>query len=91
MKDRLGYCPECGSRGVTRHEGYDVCEKYHIYKTGAAVEGVSDDLRSALECAIRCLFIHSQVSSQDGEDETAELQENIATDLEAILDRYEVQ
>ena len=89
MKDKFGYCPECGSRGVTRHEGFDVCENYHIYKTEAAVEGERTDLRSAIECAIRCLLIDSQVSSQNGEDETAELQENIAIDLEAILNRYE--
>jgi len=90
MKDKFGYCPECGSRGVTRNEGHDVCEKYHIYKTDAAVEGVSDDLRSAIECAIRCLLVDSQVSNQNGEYETAGIQENLATDLEAILDRYEV-
>jgi hypothetical protein len=90
MKDKLGYCPECGSRGVTRADGHDVCAKYHIYKTQAAVEGYSTDLRSAIECAIRCLLVDSQVSSQNSEYETAGIQEDLAIDLEAILDRYEV-
>ena len=89
MKDKLGYCPECGSRGVTRHEGYDVCEKYHIYKTEDAVEGERTDLRSAIECAVRCLLVDAHMSGQQEEYETESIQENIAIDLEAILDRYE--
>lgn len=69
-KSAYGYCPHCGSKGVSRErclDGNDTCENGHIYPSKSALEKEPEHKTGDCGCGGKCAKCGENAGSKTGE------------------------